>query len=215
MMTGHSYYACCGKTICTGCVHAFQSMGNVTICPFCRTPMSTTDEETLEMNNKRIKAEDASAFFQLGSYYQAGLFGLPQDSDKARDFYLRAGKLGSAKAYCNIGIECFSDSGAGRDEKKALYYWELAAIGGCEKARYNIGIMEARAGNITRALKHFMIAAECGETESLDKIRKFYSNGHATKHDYTKALKYRQAYVSEVKSNQREAAALNEGYYYY
>ena len=75
--------------------------------------------------------------------------------------------------------------------------------------------MEARAGNITRALKHFMIAAEYRETESLDKIRKFYSNGHATKHDYTKALKYRQAYVSEVKSNQREAAALNEGYYYY
>ena len=59
---------------------------------------------------------------------------LPRDAE-SRDFYLRAGKLGSAKAYCNIGNECFSDSGAGRDEKKAFYYWELAAIVGCEKAR--------------------------------------------------------------------------------
>lgn len=132
MMTGYGYFSCCGKAICNGCVHAFQSMGNVTICPFCRTPLSNTDEETLERNNTRIKAEDAPAFYHLGSYYNSEHLVY---HEKARDFYLRAGKLGSAKAYCNIGNDCFSDSGAGRDEKKALYYWELAAIVGCEKAR--------------------------------------------------------------------------------
>ena len=34
---------------------------------------------------------------------------------------------------------------------------ELAAIGGNVEARYNVGRTEALAGNIDRALKHFMM----------------------------------------------------------
>ena len=38
-------------------------------------------------------------------------------------------------------------------------------------------------------------------------IQKMYKDGHATKDDYAKALKAYQAYISEIKSDQREAAA--------
>ena len=38
LMTGRRYNACCGKTICSGCIHA---SGNE-ICPFCRTPTAMT-----------------------------------------------------------------------------------------------------------------------------------------------------------------------------
>ena len=43
-----------------------------------------------------------------------------------------------------------------------------------------------------------------------------YSNGHATRDDYAKALQAYQAYLSEIKSNDRDKAAeYDEMYKYY
>ena len=39
------------------------------------------------------------------------------------------------------------------------------------------------------------------------KIQKLYTNGHAMKDDYTKALRAYQAYLAEIKSTQRDKAA--------
>ena len=58
-----------------------------------------------------------------------------------------------------------------------------------------------------RALKHFMIAARDGHEKSLKSIKGMYGYGDATKDDYNKALQARQAYLDEVKSDQREEAA--------
>ena len=61
-----------------------------------------------------------------------------------------------------------------------------------------------------------MIAAVGGRAESLTKIQKLYSNGLATKDDYTKALRAYQAHLNEIKSEQRdEAAAFSAIYKYY
>ena len=102
------------------------------------------------------------------------------------------------------------------DEKKAVYYYELAAMKGEAQARYNLGIAEERAGNWGRAIRHHVIAVSIGYTNSLNKIKELYLNGHATKHDYTKALQLYQAYLSEIKSAQRDkAAAAHEMHRYY
>ena len=51
---------------------------------------------------------------------------------------------------------------------------------------------------------------------SLDAIKQLYSKGHATKDDYTKALLSYQAYLGEIKSDQRDkAAAAHEDFCYY
>jgi len=93
---------------------------------------------------------------------------------------------------------------------------ELAAIGGCAKARYNLGSIEAGAGNVNRALKHFMISIGGGKSDSLEFIKDLYLGGCATKEDYTKALRSYQTYLDEVKSAQRdEAAAFNSKKYRY
>ena len=65
-------------------------------------------------------------------------------------------------------------------------------------------------------MKHHMIAAGCGDNESLMEIREFYVNGHATKDDYGKALRAYQKYVDGIKSAQRDEAAAfdNEKYCY-
>ena len=44
----------------------------------------------------------------------------------------------------------------------ASYYYELAAIMGSAIARYNLGGLAEKAGNMDRAIKHHMIAIRCG-----------------------------------------------------
>ena len=77
---------------------------------------------------------------------------------------------------------------------------------GDETARHNLGVDEAKAGNLDRAVKHFMIAAESGHAGSLKKIKELYPYGCVTKEDYTKALQAYQEYLREIKSVQRVKA---------
>ena len=77
--------------------------------------------------------------------------------------------------------------------------------------------MEEEAGNMGRAIKHHIIAVRSGHTDSLKEIQDLYTKGQATKEDYTGALRARQAYLSEIKSRQRDEVAAfdNEDYRYY
>ena len=210
--SGRVYKSCCGKTICSGCRHApvKDNLGNAIIekkCPYCRTPVPASIEENNGRLQKRVEVGDAHAIFTLGSYYCDGEYGFPQDYNKAFELFVRAGELGSAKAYNNVGYAYENGRGAEIDKKKANHYYELAAMGGDVYARYNLGNNEQRAGNMTRALKHYMIAAEGGEPHSLKKIQELYAYGYAKKKDYAKALRAYQAYLAEIKSTQRDAAA--------
>ena len=215
--TGSKYKACCGKDICSGCIHAVQMRDNgVGLCPFCRTPAPTSEKEMIEMYKKRIEVSDATAMLILGCCYDEGSFGLAQDHEKALKLWHQAGELGSADAYCNIGIGYYRGRGVERDEKKAEHYYELAAIGGFAVARHNLGCSEFCAGNWDRALKHYTIAAGDGQNESVKGVQQLYLNGNAIKEDYTKALLAYQKYLDEIKSEQRDqAAAFDDEFKYY
>ena len=49
-----------------------------------------------------------------------------------------------------------------------------------------------------------------GECRSLQNIKSHYLDGHATKDDYAKALRSYQAYIDEIKSEQRGEAAADD-----
>ena len=221
LYTGYKYQTCCGKLICSGCFCApvYDNQGNkVTerVCLFCRTPVPSSQEEIIERVKKRIDCGDDKAMHGLAMYYRDGLYGFPQDYTKALEMYHRAGNLGSAESYNNIGVAYDNGRGVEVDKKKAIHYFELAAMQGESTARYNLGEMEEKAGNMERALKHYMIAVKDGDKDSLKQIQLFYSNGQASKEDYTKALQSYQSYMGEIKSKQRdEAAAVRENFRYY
>ena len=181
--------------------------GDDFLCPFCRAPAPSSDEEIIEMNTKRMEMGDPRAMCSQGCHYSEGRYGLPRDSVKALELLHRAGELGYTDPYFNIGLCYMSGNGVGRDEKKAIHYWELAAIGGNVSARHNLGCSDGNAGNYDRALKHFMIAVGSGDKDSLTTIQQMYKNGHATKDKYAKALQAYQAYLDEVKSDDRDKAA--------
>ena len=155
-------------------------------------------------------------YSNLGVYYANGLYGFPQTHTKAVELFRRAGELGYAKSYCNIGYAYDNGEGVEVDEKKANHYYELAAMQGDSSARYNLGNDEAEEGKMNRAMKHYMIAVRNGSDDSLERIKELYSYGYATKEEYTKALQSYQSYLGEIKSAQRdEAAAARENYRYY
>ena len=61
-----------------------------------------------------------------------------------------------------------------------------------------------------------MIAVRGGYTKSLNAIQRMYKNGHATKDHYANALQSYQAYINEIKSDQRDkAAGFSDEYRYY
>jgi len=227
--TGRRYQTCCGKVICSGCIYApvYDNQGNKVDnekqnqCPFCRTVAPKSSEEAVKRLNKLVAAGDPIAMYNLGCYYRDGC-GLPQDYAKALELWHRAGELGYAIAYASAGelgyaVSAYYDGrGVEVYKKKANHYYELAAMGGNANARYNLGNLEGRAGNMDRALKHYLIAVSSGDAESLKQIQLFYSKGHATKEDYTTALQSYQTYLGEIKSKQRDdAAAADNRYRYY
>jgi len=197
----------------------YDDQGNVVtknICPFCRVPVPNLEKDIVEGIKKRVEFGDPQAIYNLGCHYRDGIRGYPQDYDKAFELYHRAGKLGNARGYSSIGCAYHFGEGAEADKKKAMHYWELAAVGGDVQARHNLGSIEAGSGNYNRALKHYMISIGSGKGESLDTIKEMYSVGQATKDDYTKALQSYQTYLGEIKSDQRDkAAAFSERYRYY
>jgi len=219
--TGKRYQSCCGKFICSGCTYApvYDDKGNeVTkkVCPFCRTPWPCTDKENTKRLIKRVEVDDAIAIFNVGGYHLDGRYGFPRDYKKALELFHRAGSLGNTRGYHSIGYAYGTGRGVEVVMKKATHYYELAAMGGNEVARHNLGNMEIESGNFDRALRHYTIAVRGGYADSLKNIKDLYLKRHATKEYYTKALQLYQEYLGEIKSKQRdEAAAFDERYRYY
>ena len=214
--TGSTYHSCCGKVICSGCCHApvYDNQGNKvdnTKCAFCRAPYISSDKEVLKRIKKRVKASDVYGICSLGCHYSDGMYGLSRNNTKALELYHRAGELGFAGAYNNIGAAYLKGLGVEIDEKKAVHYYK-----GDEASRHNLGILEEIAGNKDRALKHYMIAVRDGHNNALKEIQSLYTSGHATKEDYTAALRSYQTYLGEIKSRQRDkAAAFDSNMYRY
>jgi len=219
--TGKKCKECCGKVICSGCIHShFDDEGNVvvegTTCPSCSAPEPKSQEEIVERVTARVKLDDAEAISCLGTFYDVGLHGLPQDITKALELWHQAAELGHAHAYADIGLAYSIGEGVKEDKKKATHYCELAAIEGDAIARHELGGDEERAGNEDRALKHWMIAAKDGVSASLEDIKRMYKEGHATKEDYATSLRAYQKYLDEIKSDHRDrAVAYDEDYKYY
>jgi hypothetical protein len=134
-----TYFSCCGKSICIGCIHSFNTSGNSGKCVFCNDEgKSETDEELFEEMMKRVHANDAGAMFAQGCYHSQGLPGLQQDRAKAMKLWTQAARLGSRNAHYQVGV-LFDQGG---DMKKAKFHFEAAAMAGNEMARYNLGCME-------------------------------------------------------------------------
>jgi len=202
-----SYQGCCGKVLCCGCGFASAleiNKGNMKEwCSFCRVPIQCSEKEFIKRFKKRMKLNDADAFYHLGLEYRNGNKGLPQDYEKAIELYSKAAELGSLRADYNLAVLYMKGQVTEQDMDKAIHHYEQAAIGGHEVARYILGMLEEEDGNLDRAMKHFVIAAKSGEERSLKKVGEGYKDGHVTKDEYASTLRAYQHSCDEMKSEDR------------
>jgi TPR repeat protein len=198
------FLTCCSETICQGCIYA-NFMANkhdkvkALSCPFCREPAD--DEENDKRNMIRIEANDPAAMRQVGGKcYDKG------DYDGALGYFTKAAELGNSEAHQQLGTMYMMGEGVEEDEKRAVHHWEKAAIGGHPIARHNLAVIEERNGNMGRAVKHFIIAANLGNVGSMKGLWKHYSRGNITKEDLDATLRSHQAAIDATMSTQRKTA---------
>ena len=205
---GTTFYSCCGKNICNGCIYEMDERGgkSMELCPFCKASPAESDEDELKRVKRLTKAGNFYAYYALGTWYDYGDRGIPQDWAKANELYLKAGELGSSEAYYNLGIAHENGRGVTIDKKRARHYYELAAMIGDVEARHNLGMMEGQAGNYQRAYKHLLLSAKAGRKESLDMVKEGYMGGRVTKEEYANTLREYQNSQDEMKSDARDKA---------
>jgi len=201
--------SCCRKVICNGCYY-----GNVVreaerrlkeSCPFCREPSPSTKEGVDKQAMKRIEANDPVAMYEEGVMQrQKG------DYSSAFEYSKKAAGLGHVEAHAELAAMYLDGQGVEKDEKKSIHHTEEAAIGGHPTARCNLACYEERNGDMKRAARHLIIAANLGEDASIKFLLKGFKEGFIDKDDLAAALRAHQAAVEETKSPQREAA---EEYY--
>ena len=149
---------------------------------------------------KRIKANDPAAMRHMGAICHG-----EGDLDIAFEYWTKAAELGDAESHYQLSTVYYKGVGVEEDEEKAVYHAEQAAIGGHHIARHNLGCTEAANGRMERAVKHFIIAANLGDEDSMKKLWKHYSDGNVTKEDLDATLRTHHAAINEMKSPQREA----------
>jgi TPR repeat protein len=210
--------ACCGKTICAGCryEHELQSSGRHT-CPFCRVDVPSSGIKIMEMLEERLNVNDVEVIYQLGCMHLNGdeVCGIEKDLDKAVELFHRAAELGSAEAYYILGAIYDKGEGVSKDETKAKQYHEKAAMAGDVNSRFILGVVELKDGGFDRAIKHWLIAASCGELRAVNNMNTLTAGGNATRDQYAQALRGYQQYLIEVRSDQRDRAAAHRDEYKY
>ena len=148
---------------------------------------------------------DAEAFLRLGNGHFTGQMVI-KSGKKAFELWTKAAELGSVNGYYALATTYWKGIGVEEDEEKAVHYFELAAVGGHERSRHILGMMEVDNGNVDRSMKHFIIAASSGHDESLKKVGEGYKDRYVSKDDYAKTLRAYQVSLDEMKSERRMKA---------
>ena len=200
-----TFMGCCSKLLCNGCRFTNEKheheVGLKRRCPYCREPVPDTDEEHDKRVMKRIKKNDPAAMREMGKKHSG-----EGDYESAIEYWTKAAELGDASAHHLLSIMYYKGQGVEKDKKKEIYHLEQAAIGGHPNARFDLGCEEAHNGRFDRARKHFKIAANLGDDDSLKMLRELYADGHASKEDYAASLRAYQAAAEEAKSAERKVA---------
>ena len=196
---------CCMKRICDGCNFAAQNKGMLK-CAFCRTTFPDNDADLLAMVRTRVAKKDPEAINFLGEQYWQGGLGLQKNTRKAVELWEEAAELGSIEAIHVLGGLYYRGLGVRKDKAKGIQLYEKAAMQGYVESRHNLGKIEGLSRNNKRALKHLLISAKMGYTDSLESIEKMFTRGLATKEQYVEALKGYQDAVEEMKSHDRDEA---------
>ncbi len=170
---------------------------------------------------QEANAGNSNAQYDIGAMYQNGR-GVAASRDKAIEWYRKAAAQNNQKAISRLNLiqsnkERFNKTlaragegdmesqydlgkmytegvGVDTDMKKAIDWYEKAAVQGYEKAQYKLGLIYYSDGNgkkdQPRAFKLFKEAAEKDYPAAQFYLGKMYASGQGVKRDYEKAMEW-------------------------
>eukprot|EP00984_Skeletonema_dohrnii_P019046 scaffold9045_cov78-Skeletonema_dohrnii-CCMP3373.AAC.2 len=198
-------FSCCITTVCMGCVLANRKREKQNklqhACPFCRRPMAKTQKDSETNYIKRAAVNDPRALVQVGIYHNKR-----GDHQSAVEHFAKAAALNSVEAHHMLSVSYRNGIGVEKDKKQEVYHLEQAAIGGHPLSRCHLGCVEEGNGRLDRAVKHWIIAANLGDDDSIKALKNCYELEVVSKENYASALRGYQAAIDATKSPQREAA---------
>ena len=197
---------CCCKYICNGCHFTNTKRviegGLERRCVYCREPAPESKEEHHKRIMERIKKNDTVAMTAMGKTYLG-----EGDYGKSFEYFTKAAELGDVAAQGCLGLMYRNgNSVVEKDEEKAVYHFEQAAIGGNPTARAFLATHEMENGRFERAARHLIISANLGCDVSLRWVKDLFVQGIVSKEEYADALRGYQAAMDATKSAEREAA---------
>ena len=181
-------------------------------CPFCEENLQlSTDEEKIDRIKERIEnCNDELSIHILATCYDVGgRWGVPQDSKKAHQLWIRAAELGLREAHHYLSRsygKYHKERGVDEDDKKELYHLEEAAILGDAASRCDLGMYEGERGNWDKAKKHWMLSASAGCEGCFERIKRGKKKGVVTSNEYKKTLRAYKESLNLTRSAQRDAA---------
>lgn len=125
---------------------------------------------------------------------------------KAIELFEKPGELGNPEGYFNLGIIYRNGDGVDVDPKKTRAYFEKSACMGLISARFALGLLEWKEGNIQRAIRHLSIAAKAGHKNALDLLKEAFKVEYVTKDEFEEALRAYHKSDTERSSENRTAA---------
>ena len=129
------------------------------------------------------------------------------DNESALNLYSKSAELGDIGAQFELARMYHYGDGTERNESKAVFFYEKAAIGGHPGARTDLGCIEWAKGRSDRAIKHLLIGAKLGGDHALKNIKESYKDGFISKEVFEEALRgHHAAVIAATKRPEREAA---------
>lgn len=157
--------------------------------PAAKTSESDLREEkqSYEVLRRMAFDGDAEAMFRLARMHETGTAVQKRDVRSAARLYGMAGKMGSAKAYCSLGVMFEIGRGVKMDLHEAVRLYRQAIEGGDADAMLLLAkIYDGGKGidaNETEAVRLYHAAAEQGNAEAQWRLSLMYFYGSGVKED--------------------------------
>ncbi len=150
------------------------------------------------------------AMFYVGLLFDNGE-GVKQDYTKAKEWYLRAAKLGYAPAQTNLGWVLQMGTSTTLSDKEAGTWYFKAANNGYAPAQYDLGLLfYAGRGGIPKdpreAAAWFRKAAEQGYAPAQESLAKMYLYGYGVLVGLVEAYKWFRLAADSGRDSARENA---------
>ena len=134
---------------------------------------ATSNVPSIPELRTRAEAGNAGAQYQLGRAYEYGQ-GVPQDDDKAAQWYRKSADQGFAKAQTALGVMYRVGHGVEQDKAEAVRWYEKAAKQGDSAALFNLAVAYYNGDGVVpnewTAYKYFLIARKAGSKAAEDGV---------------------------------------------